>query len=206
MFCSLALAPVAGLGVLLTIWELRAEAGRLPRAAAWRELAVCAGCTTAVFIVPSVVLWFAFDLNLLHVWIENYRNHAAFYGVMPRTWWKWLLVNPAEAAFAVGLPILVLAVAALCRMLASARRTSFAAAPYWGCLIVAVLLWFSGKNSGEAARLWLVVFPWPVWLSSGVFANADELARPALRLWLFAISMQAVACIATVTRVYGFPQ
>ena len=208
MFCSLALAPVAGLGVILTAWEVWAESGRFPRRAAWRQLAILAGCTTAAFLLPSIVLWFAFDLNLLHVWTENYRNHAAFYSVMQRTWWKWLLVNPVEAALAVGLPAVVLAVAACGRVLGSEQRTSPSAGPYWGCLAVAALLWISGKNSGEAARLWLVLFPWPLWLAAELFSERHDpdSARHPFRFWLWALALQAAACIATVTRVYGFLQ
>ena len=46
-----------------------------------------------------------------------------------------------------------------------------AAGPAWCLTAVWVLLWLSGKNMGEAARLWLILMPWPVWLAAGYFAG-----------------------------------
>ena len=50
--------------------------------------------------------------------------------------------------------------------------------PYWCLTATWLVLWLSGKNMGEAARLWLLFMPWPVWLAAGYFA-ARSLTRPA---------------------------
>jgi hypothetical protein len=72
------------------------------------------------------------------------------------------------------------------------------------------LLWLSGKNMGEAARLWLIIMPWPVWLAAGYFAAYPETPQSAAsgrflhRAALALLVVQMIVCLGTVTRVTGF--
>ncbi len=164
---------------------------------------------TAGFIAPLLALWLVYDLNLLNVWRWNVLNHALFYEHNVRTWWKWLLVNPLEVLFAVGAPLAVLAATGLYRGIAQHPRSSvaLAVALVWG------LLWLSGKNMGEAARLWLFLLPWTSVLAASPggrpgFAAAETQPRAAgwlsPREWTALLALQCAVCIVTVTRVDGF--
>lgn len=165
------------------------------------------------FLLPVFLLWVVWDVNLFNVWSWNYRNHADFYNRadFPRTYWKWLLVNPVELAFAVGIPVVCLVVAAYGRMVRQPghwRRRAWG--PFWCCAAVWGLLWLSGKNMGEAARLWLFLTPWCLWLSAGAWDPPSPPptafpAAPRLRIWGGVLLLQAILATATVMRVNGFP-
>ena len=70
------------------------------------------------------------------------------------------------------------------------------------------LLWLTGKNSGEAARLWILFLPWLVWLAT---IRLDEIAlsctdlRRRERHLLAWFGTQFVVSLLTVIRVSGFP-
>jgi hypothetical protein len=69
-------------------------------------------------------------------------------------------------------------------------------------------LWLSGKNSGEAARLWLLLTPGLVWLAAH-FPQPETVDRPepghsALLRQLAFLSLALAVCVATVHRVAGF--
>ena len=165
----------------------------------WR----CVIAAVAGFVVPTLsVGWWA-RVNLLAVWWLNYQNHAGFYELYPRTYWKWLLVNPVELSFAAGGPVFLLAVVSVVS-LAKERRSALAMAA-WSMLFVWGMLWLTGKNSGEAARLWIVFLPWLVWLAGPLLADAEAKSkqrwlRPA---WVL-LAVQLVVCLLTVARVSGF--
>jgi hypothetical protein len=239
MLLSLAIAPIAvltGLATVLAEWQrrpargapsarsfLQAEAASLTEAGcggAGEGLAprasvswwVVSGMAAAVgFFVPAVLLWWQCDLNLPRVWSWNVANHALFYEHNTRTWWKWLLVNPLEAALAAGGPLAAVAIVGAVR----SRGTRLfplvgASAVVWG------LLWISGRNMGEAARLWLLLQPWVVVAAAGALCDgrsaAPDMVEPsAVRnradertVWIALLGLQAIASIATVTRVDGF--
>lgn len=151
------------------------------------------------------------EMNLLNIWIHNYRNHAGFYAKFTRTVWKWWLVNPLELIFAVGVPVSFLLGRSALRRLTNWRAilqhpllVSF--------LTVWTLLWLSGKNSGEAARLWNPLLPALLVVAAGGLAgttNSDEAGSTdddssCERAWLILLTCQAVVCAATVMRVSGF--
>src|SRR4029079_13506910 len=130
-----------------------------------------------------------------------------------RTYWKWLLINPLEFAIAAGLPLAVLAAWSLIR---TARRTPVSPCGQVGAwLITIALLWISGKNMGEAARLWIILMPFLVWILGPVFewpapagtaSSREELAatrHPFLRpsLWAVALGAQLVTTALLVTQV-----
>jgi hypothetical protein len=206
MVLSLAVLPVGVLALLLCLWETRAAWVAGDRGS-WRWLGISVAAGAVLFLGAILAFRLLADVNLLIVWRWNVINHAAFYDQFPRTGWKWLLVNPLELAVAVGLPLFVLAVGGFVggvREARSARRMW--SDPFAGvCVCSAMtigLLWLSGKNSGEAARLWLFLMPWLIWLAVDLFARCDDGARPKIAWTLLAV--QAVVCAATVMRVTGF--
>ena len=210
MFFSLAVLPYALLAALMTVWEARLSVAAERPHDWFRATCVCVAWSTAGLLVAGFALWVAFDINLANVWAWNGRNHAAFYDHHPRTYWKWLGVNALELALAVGLPVLGLAASSFVRTLQPTRGWQQRhLGPFWGCAIVWGLLWLSGKNMGEAARLWLVIQPWLIWLTAGSFQRplsqrSTPHTSPPLKTWLLILVLQAIACLATVTRVSGF--
>lgn len=163
----------------------------------------------AIFVCGA--LWSAASgCNIFNVWRLNLENHEGFYGEFSRTWWKWALVNPIELSLAIGPPIITIVFAGListCRSQTSPEATtaansgqnqgpgSLAAAG----LITFALLWLSGKNQGEAARLWCFMVPWFLFWASTWFAKQTN-----DRAWRFVLAAQLVYCAATVSRVNGF--
>jgi hypothetical protein len=213
MFLSLAFVPIAVLAALLTVWEYRFFGEANKAIIPYRKHLISIVWASIGFIIPAVALWFAYGINMFKVWLWNYRNHAAFYEQFSRTYWKWLLVNPLELMFAVGSPIVIVCGVAMFRSMQSKANLRSRFGPYCLCPIVWGLLWLSGKNMGEAARLWLIIMPWCVWLTvahlDANFESQTEIrfptrTSPGQRDWLFLLVMQTIVCIATVSRVSGF--
>ena len=73
----------------------------------------------------------------------------------------------------------------------------------WSGIAVWGLLWVSGKNSGEAARLWILLMPGLVWLAgqSRYSEQAGTAPRSGIELTL---AFQLAVCILTVHRLGGF--
>ena len=75
-------------------------------------------------------------------------------------------------------------------------------------LIVWGLLWLSGKNQGETARLWLVLYPWLLWMMVPMFEGKNlsqsDGRIPSLRLWKSTLIWQMFVSLLTVLRVTGF--
>jgi len=180
-----------------------------------RSLMAAAGWATLGFAIPCLATGWLLKLNLLRVWWLNFQNHAGFYGQFPRTYWKWLLVNPIELAIAAGVPLTVLAIWSI------AVRRRPAAGYDWAWLVTMGLLWLSGKNMGEAARLWILLMPFLAW-SAGPLFEAQHLskgpfgreAQPSAKVsadsflsenaWCIALAMQLITTAAIVTQVAGF--
>lgn len=164
LLLSLAFVPVAAILAAWTFFESRATAGVATAAPARVGGQWCLAGGAAAFMAPIILLRVACGLNLVLVWSWNFSNHALFYEHNVRTWWKWLLVNPVELAVAVGPPLAVLAMSGFVRAVSRAPRSPVAIAVglVWG------LLWISGKNMGEAARLWILLMPWIVWLAAAL--------------------------------------
>lgn len=177
------------------------------------------GWLVAGIAVPSLALWFFLKINLLRVWAWNFHNHAGFYSQFTRTYWKWLVVNPIEFAVAAGAPLAVLAAWSIWRQwrISNERTAGYV----WGALATMGLLWLSGKNMGEAARLWIVLMPFLVWIAASLFESpssspgsgepqaGDRLLDGGWNLlpgpgWAIVLALQLVTTIAIVTRVVGF--
>jgi hypothetical protein len=207
MCLSLAILPVALAALLLTVWEALVcsrdeRVSPLYRAWGLRIAAAAAG-----WGIPIALLWMLARINLLAVWQWNLRNHAAFYDHFSRTYWKWLLVNPLETAFALGAPVVIAVIIAFRNRVSGGWRKR-AMGPYWCLTATWALLWLTGKNMGEAARLWLIFMPWAIWLASGYFLRSstpdDGHVSSVRRLAVLLFVFQMVVAIGTVTRVTGF--
>src|SRR5690606_13266519 len=185
--------PVAVLTALLAVQTI-ATAARDERRQLTVSIFRSALIAGAAFGLLTAFVWFAFDLNLLAVWLSNYQNHAGFYDAYDRTYWKWLLVNPVELAFSIGLPAIAALVVSLIQRPAIDLR-----GPFVPVAIVLGLLWLSGKNSGEAARLWLFLMPWVLWIAASIW-QGDERSRH----WRAVLVAQALVSLATSLRVSGF--
>lgn len=203
MLLSLAIAPIAILTAVATV-PYETVAGQPDGQRAGRQWWLGSiAAAAAGFFLPVLLLQAIYDLNLLRVWSWNVSNHALFYEHNTRTWWKWLLVNPVETALAAGGPLALIAIIGALRSRATRLFPLVAAtAVVWG------LLWISGKNMGEAARLWLLLQPWVIVAAAGTMSEQSTSATkaPPARnaVWIALLAIQAIACIATVTRVDGF--
>lgn len=194
LFCSLAFLPIMLFGALgvLTL-SLRRTGWKAGLLELWPTIiGVAVG-----LIVPVILLRITCGINMLTVWGWNYHNHAGFYGQFTRTYWKWLLINPVELGVAVGIPVAVAAVWGLPRHARLRERTTadwltVVATLVWG------LLWLSGKNAGEAARLWILLMPGVVWIAA---QHLQSLPRYWRWIWL---AVQLAVSILTVHRVAGF--
>lgn len=208
MTLSLALLPVACLAFLLSVWDLWlcCPADRGPSAAARLLRGLAAG--GAGFIGLTLFAAIVLHCHLLEVWVWNYRNHAGFYAQFSRTYWKWLLVNPLELGVAAGLPLCVVAWSSLRPVWKNPRAAG--AGPFWMSLLTWSLLWLTGKNMGEAARLWIFLMPWMIWSAGSgweaLMGAGEQGLRDARRRWLFTWICQLLAALTIITRVAGFHQ
>lgn len=212
MMLSLAFLTVLALLGVMSLWEVRTrtrvtEYGR-PRFLSFKILVLAA----IGFLVPTIALAVFADVNLFNVWAWNYSNHALFYEEYERNWQAWLKVNPLELAFAVGLPVAVTAVWGIGRLLRSGEWSTARGSAAMSFLCVWGLLWLSGKNMGEAARLWILLMPWVVLAAGGAFANEAEaeaaettgLPRRWRSLPAWVLIAQLAAALMTILRVDGF--
>ncbi len=204
LLCSLAFLPVGLWLALLSLFESwpALRAGRRPEETqrALRTIVpagiVSLGLLAALSFGGEIPLWKTYWLN--------YRNHAGFYVQSPRTYGTWLVVNPLELACAAGAPLFLAAAMGIglawrrpeCRSLL---------APCLATLLVWLWLWLSGKNSGEAARLWIFLLPYGTACAASVWmtirpAPTRRLPWPAL-MWLIC---QMLVCFGTVQRLNGF--
>ena len=207
LMMSLALLPVF-LFMAIVSWQSRALspivlAGNGSRLTAGLPPIRCVVGAIVGFLVPILVMGWICHINMISVWMLNYQNHAAFYSEYTRTYWKWLLENPIELAFAAGVPVVLLAGGLIWNEVRSRRLQETSVA--LGVTIVWGALWLTGKNSGEAARLWIVFLPWLVWLAGLQMAEIDlkgtrRWFRPSVAL----LTLQLVVGALTVARVSGF--
>jgi hypothetical protein len=220
MLLSLAMLPVAFLAALWTLADFLLAESADPLAKRARQLLVGVVAAVGTFVALTFLTRWLYSLDLLSVWQQNYRNHAAFYEKYaqsyPRTYSKWLLVNPLELAFAAGAPVFVMAVSTWLSSTHGCLKSgrSLASFRLW-CFVTLVVLWLSGKNSGEAARLWIFLLPWLLWVAAreqqvaakivvGPGQTLPEYAGSPAKGWITLLILQAVVCIATVSRVDGF--
>jgi methylthioxylose transferase len=207
LLTSLAFLPSAGIVGLASLIRCARDRGgensRLQLRRAWS-----AGAALITLASGVAIFWLACDISLLNVWRLNFVNHGAFYAHNHRTCWKWLIVNPLELGVAVGPVVAVLALFGAGRVLKERWRSPL---PF-SVLIVWAALWLSGKNMGEAARLWIFLMPWLLVVAAYGLRTRDvdretentgDSARRR-RNWLILIALQAALCLLTTHRVDGF--
>lgn len=216
MRLSLAMLPVAFLAASWTLGDfLFAKSTESPQAR-MKELAICVVAALSSFGLFTFWVGWTSSLNLPEVWLQNFRNHAGFYAKFSRSYWSWLLINPFELALAIGTPIFIFAASS---WLTSTKgclgsKHSLASFRLW-CFVTLIVLLLTGKNSGEAARLWIFLMPWLLWISgreaeiaakivNGPGQTLPEFTGTPARGWLALMVLQAIVCIATVSRVDGF--
>ena len=73
-------------------------------------------------------------------------------------------------------------------------------------LFIWMVLWLSGKNMGEAARLWLFLMPYALLAATPFFTRLHDsenwILRRLLPVTLFVLQM--VVCIFTAMQIDGF--
>ncbi|MDA1249031.1 MAG: hypothetical protein O2820_07375 [Planctomycetota bacterium] len=234
LFCSLAFLPSGAIAVLASVLLFRTPSVEVSSEAATERSAMATQLRWSAklhwkpalggfvsFAVLTTLVAIVWDLNLPRVWQLNYANHARFYEVSPRSWLGWLLVNPVELVLAIGVPVSLMlfsrrgsavdAESASGQSRASGcphSAVTLAVGTVWG------LLWLTGKNSGEAARLWIPLMPMALWVGAAAWnqpksattqQSLDGNARRGMvRDWLIVLTVQAVVCLLTVLRVSGF--
>jgi hypothetical protein len=220
---SLAHLPVVIAAILFTSIMLFGQ-----HKLSWSHVLFRSGMMTGTFLLV-VLGWTAVtDCNLFQVWRLNLSNHAGFYDQSTRTWWKWLLVNPIELGFSVGLPLSSVCLMSVFSELRAHRSESQAVSPVrwafrrlgFALLMTWIALWLSGKNMGEAARLWCFLTPWFVIVASASLqaagSRADEPSQllqgktaaayhsSGLDLWGILLIAQLVVSTLTTGRVSGY--
>lgn len=160
-------------------------------------------------------LFMAWEVNLVGIWFQNFHNHALFYDHNSRTYFSWLGVNLLEVSTAIGAPLFVLAICGIFSLRKQFRNlTAFAILSGLG---MGAGLWISGKNMGEAARLWSFLLPYGVLAAAVTLERflAEPVTDPSQTnvgastrksAWiLFTIwSAQVAVCLAASTIVDGF--
>ncbi|MFQ5731343.1 MAG: hypothetical protein ACE5KM_05230 [Planctomycetaceae bacterium] len=202
LLLSLALLPVALFAVVLTVWETLDASERGPAAPRLRRGFLLAGTAIAAFAAATIVFCLSTGANLPVIWEWNFENHARFYDAYERTYWKWLPVNAVELTLATGWPIVLLVAMRVAQIVGLGEARHRGSGPAIAGLAVVALLWISGKNMGEAARLWLFLTPWLLWITAGWWRRAAADDRIS-RTWMTVLLFQFAVCLITVLRVTG---
>jgi len=208
---SLAFLPVMLWLAIATLWRwwnegsvATASGGGRGKTVKPRAGALAAGLTG--FLIPLFALMAGFQTNITAIWRQNFVNHAEFYQHNERSYGKWLIANVGELMFAAGPAVCILAVAGLVLFRRSAvPRATFSRLGPAG-LIVLATLWLSGKNMGEAARLWIIFLPWLLLCMPALRdqeSSTDDHGAPGW-LWCATAGLQAIFCIAAATQIDGF--
>ncbi len=141
------------------------------------------------------------EINLFAVWVWNYKNHAGFYEQFTRTYDKWLIANLIETYFALGAPIFIAALFGLRVCWKSSRETSQL---LWAGALVWAAIWVSGKNSGEAARLWLVFFPIALLFAAQFLETLVQDDHWRHKSGFRLLVLQMIVSVITVAAMSGF--
>ena len=203
---SLAVLPVLAVLFIATLMLFRFH---------WKDLyqRFALSCILPLFLsfaACCIVFSEVTGVDLANAWTLNLKNHAGFYDQFHRTRWKWMLINPIELTMSVGVPIMFLAIAGVYRsrkhIVARWRRGSIRPVLFQAAIAGWLLLWLSGKNNGEAARLWLFLMPWVLWVASGAFPtdSSGKVDPKHIREWRWLLGLQVAVAIGTVSRIAGF--
>jgi len=166
----------------------------LNRAMTWRMRAVLLVATGAGFLALLAAGWGLTGAEPIEIARWNLRHHARFYDEYPRTYRRWVLLNPIELVIALGLPSAV-----WCALGLLAPR----AVPLsvWATLLVLVLVNLSGRNMGEVARLWMLFMP-PLLVAAGQGCNRLGCRPAALAASAGLLGVQTLALQSMIQVVY----
>jgi hypothetical protein len=179
------------IGVWLVLWAALGVLGASGRAEATRRLLRRAGIALCGFAAAYLALFLT----------TGYRAWAvAYFGLIahrqattvefPRTYWKWVLMNPVEMTVFAGLALVVAALWSWPGVRRAAPRLLRAFLFSW--LIVLAALDLSGAVRGEVGRIWLFLM-WPLALAAGErLSRAQRYAAPMMLLVIMQLA-QALA-------------
>lgn len=200
---SLAIVPmglVAGSYSLLSLARHSLHSEQ-PRLSELKSVLVTVSSSVLSFLGLTLLMGFLYEINLFAVWVWNYKNHASFYEQFPRTYAKWLIINPVETFFAVGAPLFVAALFGL----NVARKKFISSCPLpWAGLLVWAAIWLSGKNSGEAGRLWLVFFPIVLLFAAQFLESQAQTGSEHQKTGGRLLILQMIVSVITVAAMSGF--
>jgi len=188
MFVTLGFAAV---GVWLALWAALGVLGASGRAEAARRLlqktaiALCGFCAVhlALFLTTGYRGWAVAYLGLI-------AHRQATTVEFPRTYWKWVLMNPAEMAVFAGLALVVAALWAWPGVRRAALRSLRPFLFSWLILLAALDL--SGTVRGEVGRIWLFLM-WPLALAAGECLSRTQRYAIAVTLLVMMQLAQAMA-------------
>lgn len=220
LMLSLAHLPVLALLGILFGFRFMRDSRRQPEIPRRPVLAMSRGLIVffaipATILLATVIFSSVTQCDMLAVWKMNISNHAGFYDQHTRTAWKWMFVNVLELGMMIGLPLAFAGILGLIGLGLCNGRVHKAgvgvsenlSVDFALSIVLTVgLLWLSGRNSGEAARLWCFLTPWLLvfpahLLRAETQSNGDR--RPP-RLWHSLLFIQLVVCVLTAGRVSGF--
>ena len=178
-------------------------------------IATSGGTTLLSFLTTLVISSRLCGCSFAAIWQQNLVNHADFYQQYSRTWIKWFFVNPIELGVATGFAVMLIVPIALYRQFRFVLQYVRSGEPvHFGRLYQALLslsltatwllLHCSGKNMGEAARLWIFLTPWWMLILAAPVGNSPStpsLARTAGRTLLLS---QLAAGILTSGLISGY--
>ncbi len=184
LFFTLAMVIPAALAALVIVikWTREKELGRQ---LAHRRLWAVVALALAGFFVPLVVLQLAAGYNSLAVWRVCLQSNALFNEASGRSAWKWTLYNPLDFLMFLGVSTALLCVWGLgsgMAKLGSWQRLKQVGALPLSLLACLVLLNFSGKNLGEAGRLWLFLTPLTTLACVGMLNRLGSRTRKVLMI------------------------
>ncbi len=161
---------------------------------AWRSRLLLIGATGAGFLAVAFVGWALTAANPFVIMTWNLKHHADFYVEYPRSYLRWLWVNPLETAIGLGIPAAVWCAAGFL-----APRSI--PVPAFATLVVFVLINVAGRNLGEVARLWLLFMP-PLLLAAGAGMNRLGARASALGATTAMLGVETLALQAMIQVVY----
>jgi len=161
-----------GLVAWLTLWALIGLRGSQHRGVALRRIAAGGVAGAAGFFLFYVVLTLATGYQPIAVAREALFAHRGVTTVeASRTYWKWLLGNPLEAAFFAGAPLVLAALWGV-RTLRNSPEHGRLRAFLVAWLATVALLDLSGTVRGEVGRIWAFLF-WPAALAAAPWASSQ---------------------------------
>jgi len=193
LFFSLGFAVV---GIWLLLWALLGLLGSGDRRMAARRALGAGVIALAGFALFHLVLYLACGYRPIAVAQQAFLAHRDITtSAFPRTYWKWLLMNPLEIAIFAGLPLVLTALWSARSL--HAHPTFFRLRPFliaW--LLTLALLDLSGTVRGEVGRIWLFLL-WPAPL-----AAAAWLALSRQRRWILVMLVLLQLAQALVMRTH----